>query len=133
MSLCCPKHGYLLGLSPLHSFPDSFTCNSRDSSVNIDTDYELDDRGFESRPGLGIFLFDTASRTDLGSTQPPIQRIPGTRSLGVNRPRREAGHSPPSSAEVKECMELHFHTPTRLHRNFTFTFTFTIRSEVGHV
>jgi hypothetical protein len=24
---------------------------------------------------------------------------------------READHSPPSSAEVKECVELHFHSP----------------------
>jgi hypothetical protein len=33
----------------------------------------LDDRGFDSRQGLGIFLFTTASRSALGSTQPPIQ------------------------------------------------------------
>jgi hypothetical protein len=29
--------------------------------------------GFDSRQGLGIFLFTTASRTALGPTQPPIQ------------------------------------------------------------
>jgi hypothetical protein len=28
---------------------------------------------FDSRRGLGIFLFTTASRTALGPTQPPIQ------------------------------------------------------------
>jgi hypothetical protein len=28
---------------------------------------------------------------------------------------REANHSHPSSAEVKECVELCFHSPTRLH------------------
>jgi len=32
----------------------------------------------------------------------PIQWVPGYLSLGVKRPGREAGHSPPSSAEVKE-------------------------------
>jgi hypothetical protein len=58
--------------------------------------------GFESQEGLGIFLFPTASRTALGPTQPPMQWVPGTLSLGVNRPGREADHSPPSSAEVKE-------------------------------
>jgi hypothetical protein len=57
---------------------------------------------FDSRQELGIFLFITASRTALGSTQPPIQRVPGALSLGVERPGREADHSPPSSAEVKE-------------------------------
>jgi hypothetical protein len=29
--------------------------------------------GFDSRRGLGIFLFTTASRTVLGPTHPPIQ------------------------------------------------------------
>jgi hypothetical protein len=57
---------------------------------------------FDSRRGLGIFLFTTASRTALGPTQPPIQWVPGALSLGVKWPGREADHSPPSSAEVKE-------------------------------
>jgi hypothetical protein len=34
--------------------------------------------------------------------RPPIQWVPGALSLGVKRPMREADHSPPSSAEVKE-------------------------------
>jgi hypothetical protein len=58
--------------------------------------------GFDSRWGLGIFLFTTASRTALGPTQPPIQWVPGVLSLGVKRLGREADHSLPSSAEVKE-------------------------------
>jgi hypothetical protein len=58
--------------------------------------------GFDSWQGLGIFLFTTASRTALGTTQPPIQWVPGSLSLGVRLPEREADHSPPSSAEVKE-------------------------------
>jgi hypothetical protein len=36
-------------------------------------------------------------------TQPPIQRSPGTLSLRVKRPKREADHSPPSNAEVKKA------------------------------
>jgi hypothetical protein len=67
--------------------------------------------GFDSRRGLGIFLLTTASRTALGPAQPPIQWVPGTLSLGVKGPGREAGHSSPSSAEVKECVELYLHSP----------------------
>jgi hypothetical protein len=40
------------------------------------------------------------------STQPPVQWVPGTLSLGVKRPGREADHSPPSCTEFKECLEL---------------------------
>jgi hypothetical protein len=32
-------------------------------------------------------------------------------SLGVKRPGREAGHSSPSSAEFKECVDLYLHSP----------------------
>jgi hypothetical protein len=37
----------------------------------------------------------------MGPNQPPIQWVLGALSLGVKRPGREADHSPPSSAEVK--------------------------------
>jgi hypothetical protein len=53
----------------------------------------------------------TVSRTALGPTQPPIQLVQGALSVGVKRPGREAGHSPPSSAEVKEWVELYIHSP----------------------
>jgi hypothetical protein len=33
----------------------------------------------------------------------------GALSLDVKRPGREANHSPPCSAEVKECVELYLH------------------------
>jgi len=45
-------------------------------------------RGFDSRPGLGSFLFATASRPGLGRTQPPIKRVPGAISPRVKRPGR---------------------------------------------
>jgi hypothetical protein len=70
--------------------------------------------GFDSRRGLGIFLFTTASRTALGLTRPPIQWVPGVLSLRVKQPGREANHSPPSNAEVKVCVELYFYSPIRL-------------------
>jgi hypothetical protein len=58
--------------------------------------------GFESRQGLGIFLFTTASRPALDPTEPPIQWVPGALPLRLKRPGREADHSPTSSAEVKK-------------------------------
>jgi hypothetical protein len=92
--------------------------------------YGLDDRGSRVRfPAGARNFFTTASRTALGTTQPPIQWVPGALSLGVKRPGREADHSPPSNAEVKECVELYLHSPNTpswlsaylKHRdNFTF-------------
>jgi hypothetical protein len=86
---------------------------SRDSSVGIALGYGLDDRGsrLDSRWGLEIFLFTTAFRTALVPTQPPTQWVAGALSLGVKRPGYEADHSPPSSAEVKECVDLYLHSP----------------------
>jgi hypothetical protein len=63
-----------------------------------------------------------------------IQWLPGALSLGVKRPGREADSSPPSSAEVKELVELYLHTLLiRLHgvvlskaqgRIYLYIFTF---------
>jgi hypothetical protein len=49
------------------------------------------------------------------TTQPPTQWVPGALSLGLKLLGREADHSRPSSAEVKKCLELHLHSPIRLH------------------
>jgi len=46
----------------------------------------MDDRGFDSRQGLGIFLFTTLSGPALGPTHPPIQSVARALSLGVKRP-----------------------------------------------
>jgi hypothetical protein len=55
-----------------------------------------------SSPGRGkIFLLSTSSRPVLGSTQPPVQWVPGTLSPSVKGPVPEADHSPPISVEVK--------------------------------
>jgi hypothetical protein len=62
--------------------------------------YRLDSWG--SNPSRGkIFLFSTTPRLVPGPTQPPIQWVLGTLSLGVKWPGCETYHSPPSSAEVK--------------------------------
>jgi len=44
------------------------------------------------------------------STQPPVQWITGL-FLGVKRPRRGVDHPPPSSAEVKEGVQLYLYSP----------------------
>jgi hypothetical protein len=64
-----------------------------------------------NRQGPCTFLKATRTRTALGTTQPPTQWLTGDLSLEVKRPGREADHSPPSSAEVKECVELYLHSP----------------------
>jgi hypothetical protein len=48
-----------------------------------------------------MFFFTTASRPALRPTEPPIQWVSGSLSLGVKWPGCEADYSPPSSAEVK--------------------------------
>jgi hypothetical protein len=54
--------------------------------------------GFDSWQGLGVFLFNTASRMALRPTQPPIQWVPRALFLGVKWLGREADHSPQSRA-----------------------------------
>jgi hypothetical protein len=56
--------------------------------------------GFDS-DGQEIFLYSKASRRALRTTQPPIRCVPWTHFPVVKRPEREADHSPPSSAEIK--------------------------------
>jgi hypothetical protein len=58
--------------------------------------------GALSRGRVKKFSFSMLSRLALGSTQPPIQRVPGTLFPGVKRQGREADSSPPTSAEVKK-------------------------------
>jgi len=70
--------------------------------------------GFDSRRGLGIFLFTTASRTALEPIQRPFQWVPGLLSLGVKRPGPEADLSRPSTAGVKEWVKLYLHAPNTL-------------------
>jgi hypothetical protein len=70
--------------------------------------------GFDSRRGLGIYLFTTTSRMAMGPNQPPLQWVPGALSLGIKLPGREANHSPPSSAEVKNAWSYISTPPIRL-------------------
>ena len=80
----------------------------RDSSVGIATRYGLEGPGIEFRCGRD---FLQPSRQNPGPTQPPICTV-GTESFqGVARPRRGIDYPPPSSAEVKERVELYLYSP----------------------
>ena len=80
----------------------------RNSSVGIETRYGLEGPGSESRCGRN---FPHTSRTAQGSTQPPIQWVPGL-FPGVKRPGRGVDHPHPSSAEVKERVEIYLYSPS---------------------
>jgi hypothetical protein len=51
--------------------------------------------------GQVLFLFSKGSRPVLRPTQPPIQWVPGASSPGIKRQKRQADHSSPSSAMIK--------------------------------
>jgi len=68
--------------------------------------YGLDDRGFESKQGLGIFLFTIASRPIMGTSQPSVQWVPVALSLGIKRTVRDI--SPPPSLEVMNTWSYTF-------------------------
>jgi hypothetical protein len=75
----------------------------------------------------------------LGPTQPPIQWVAGALSLGVKLPGREAGHSRPSSAEVKECVKLYLQYPNtpsyhgaKLKHRDNFTLIAYLEDAVSH-
>jgi hypothetical protein len=63
--------------------------------------------GYNSRQ-CNILLFSTQSIRNLGLIHSPIQKVPG-----IKWQRREADHSPPSNAEVKNDIDLH--SPICLH------------------
>jgi len=71
--------------------------------------------GFQQGQGRNSFLMSTASRPALGITLPLIQWVPGALSPGIKLPMREANHSFPSNAEVKNAWVLYFHSSICLH------------------
>jgi hypothetical protein len=74
-------------------------------------------RDQSSIPGRGkIFLPSIRFRPILGPTQPPIQWVSETLSPRVKRPGREADHSPPTSAKIKNTwIYTSTYSPIRLH------------------
>jgi len=77
------------------------------SVVGIATAYGLDGPGIESRCGRD---FPHLSRPALSSTQPPVQWVPGL-FRGKVRPERDGDTSLPSSAQVKNRVELYLYSP----------------------
>jgi hypothetical protein len=78
----------------------------RDSSVGIATRYGLDGGGIESWWGS---RFSAPVQTGPGAY--PASYAVGTGSFpGVKRPGRGVDHSPPSSVEVKEKVELYLYS-----------------------
>jgi hypothetical protein len=102
-------------MNPFRCFGRTLWTGSWGGSVSIGPRLGAGRPGFVSRQGLEIFLLATASRPALGPTQPPIKWIPGILSPGLKRQRREADHSPPSSAEVKNVWRYTSTLPIRLH------------------
>jgi hypothetical protein len=90
---------------------------SRDSSVGIALGYGLDDRGSKVRFPAGAGNFSLHHHVQNGSGTHPASYPVGTRGSlpRVKRPEREADHSPPSSAEVKNAWSYTSTPPIRLY------------------
>jgi hypothetical protein len=65
------------------------------SSVDIASRLQAGRLGFNSQQGQEIYLFSIATRPALGPIQPPVQATEAGR-----------GHSPPSSAKVKNGIAI---------------------------
>jgi hypothetical protein len=74
------------------------------SVVGIATRYGLDGPGIESRYGARM---SASVQTGPGAHPPSCTMTTGS-FPGVKRPGRGVNHPPPSSAEVKETVELYF-------------------------
>ena len=79
-----------------------------DSPVGIATRNRLNGPGNESR---WVRDFPHPSSAALSSNEPPAQSVPGL-FPGLKRWERDFDHSPQSSAEVKEEVELYLYFPS---------------------
>jgi hypothetical protein len=82
----------------------AFHFKSRDDSVGVALVYRLDDLDSRVRFPVGAGNFSLHSRVQNGSGAHPVSYPMRTRDsfLWIKRLEREADHSPPSSAEIKE-------------------------------
>jgi hypothetical protein len=81
--------------------------------LSVTCRHGVNDRMIDVRKPAGAGNFSLRHSVQTGSgAHPASYPMGGTRGSfpGVKRPGCEADHSPPSSAEVKECMELYLHS-----------------------
>jgi hypothetical protein len=78
------------------------------SLVDIETRYRLDRSEIESQLGRD---FPLLSRPALGSPSPTIRWVP-SHNWESKRPGSGVNNPPPSSAEVKERVELYLYIPS---------------------
>jgi hypothetical protein len=101
-------------LWPFSSGQPSVSYVSRNSSVSVVTRLRLEDSGFKARQGQSISLFCKRCRPPLRTTHLPTQWLPCS-LLVVKRLGYDIGHSPPSSAEVKNESNYTSTPPLCLH------------------
>jgi hypothetical protein len=83
----------------------------RVTSAGIATGYVLDDRMIGVR--FPAWAGNFSLRHHGPGAHPASYRMgTGNSFPGVKRPGREADHSPPAGPEIKECVELYFHSPS---------------------
>jgi len=92
----------------LNRFTTKTAIWDRDSVVGIETRYELDGLGIESRWRRD---FSHPSRPALGAHPASYTMRTGSFS-GVKRPGRGVDHPPPSSTEVEGRVELYLYSPS---------------------
>jgi hypothetical protein len=103
--------------SPLSPYGKAKGKKDKAEVIPVLLGYRVDDRSSRVRFPAGAVNFFLHHRVQNGSGAHPASYPMGARalSLGVKRPGRETDHSPPSTDEVKEGVELYFHAPIRLH------------------
>jgi hypothetical protein len=86
---------------------------SHDSSVSTALGYRLDDRGSRVRfpARAGNFSLHHCVQNGSGAHPASYPWVSGALSLEIKWLGCEAHHSPPSSAKVKEGVELYLHSP----------------------
>jgi hypothetical protein len=108
----CVKSQEMLRFNPTHEVKESLKIVSITFYTHMHGQNRTGRSGFDSRQGLGIFLFAPCSDKP---TQPLIQWVPGALSAGEKRPGTEAYWSPTSSAEFRKDRSYtsNPHTPWR--------------------
>jgi hypothetical protein len=100
-SISIPSSHLSLSL-PNGPFSFMFSYQNLAVAVGIATGYGLDDRGVGVRVPVESRIFSSSRRPDRLGVHPSYPVGTGGSFPGVKRPGREADHSPPASAEVKE-------------------------------